>query len=363
MWDDLEEEGKMAARALMWDDLEEEGKMVAAEESATPTPSSVLRWRLLRQAFLTPRPTQLTSSSCSPTTSDFSDCLSQGEMKRISRKPTGGFNLVPHHIIETTEEYAQATMCTLSPSGRKDVLIEYNLSLGRTVSLMLLQRRQNHVDRRDFQICKEYEIDNTGVVCLWPSEEVLTYFCISNDNMFRNKRVLELGSGYGLAGLSIAACTDAAEVVISDGNPQVVEYIQKNISANAGSFEDTKVTSLLLRWGEDEVWHLGHSFDFILAADCTFFKEFHADLAHTLKTLLALCKDSQAIFFSPRRGTTLDLFLQAIISLGLHVKITENYNSHVWDLHTKFMEQGNCSYAWPNYDEEHCYPLLITISS
>ena len=41
----------------------------------------------------------------------------------------------------------------------------------------------------------------------------------------RSKKVIELGSGYGLAGLVIAAVTDALEVVISDGNPQVVDCI------------------------------------------------------------------------------------------------------------------------------------------
>lgn len=41
----------------------------------------------------------------------------------------------------------------------------------------------------------------------------------------RGKRVIELGSGYGLAGLVIAAATEASEVVISDGNPQVVNCI------------------------------------------------------------------------------------------------------------------------------------------
>lgn len=44
----------------------------------------------------------------------------------------------------------------------------------------------------------------------------------------RSKKVLELGSGYGLAGLIIGACTNADEVVISDGNPQVVECILLN---------------------------------------------------------------------------------------------------------------------------------------
>lgn len=37
--------------------------------------------------------------------------------------------------------------------------------------------------------------------------------------------MIELGSGYGLAGLLVAAVTEALEVVISDGNPQVVDCI------------------------------------------------------------------------------------------------------------------------------------------
>ena len=40
--------------------------------------------------------------------------------------------------------------------------------------------------------------------------------------------MLELGSGNGLAGFVIAACTNADEVVISDGNPQVVGCILPN---------------------------------------------------------------------------------------------------------------------------------------
>ena len=37
--------------------------------------------------------------------------------------------------------------------------------------------------------------------------------------------MIELGAGYGLAGLAIAACTEASEVLITDGNPQVIECI------------------------------------------------------------------------------------------------------------------------------------------
>lgn len=58
------------------------------------------------------------------------------------------------------------------------------------------------------------------------------FICTSSINLYvfsphfsRYKRVIELGSGYGLAGLVIAAITEASEVVISDGNPQVVDCI------------------------------------------------------------------------------------------------------------------------------------------
>jgi hypothetical protein len=39
----------------------------------------------------------------------------------------------------------------------------------------------------------------------------------------RGKQVVELGAGYGLAGLAVAACTGASGVVLMNGNPQVLD--------------------------------------------------------------------------------------------------------------------------------------------
>ncbi|AQL08118.1 S-adenosyl-L-methionine-dependent methyltransferase superfamily protein [Zea mays] len=198
-----------------------------------------------------------------------------------------------------------------------------------------------------------------SVLGCWPSEEVLAYYCINHSDVFRSKKVLELGSGYGLAGLVIAASTNADEVVISDGNPQVAEYIQKNISINAETFGETKVKSLILHWDKEQASEMLNTFDIIVASDCTFFKQFHKGLARTVKSLLKHSATSQAIFLSPKRGDSLDKFLGIIKENGLSCELIENYDPTVWNLHKKLVAGEDRT--WPNYDKEHCYPLLVRI--
>ncbi|XVF15921.1 hypothetical protein REPUB_Repub09cG0198200 [Reevesia pubescens] len=160
--------------------------------------------------------------------------------------------------------------------------------------------------------------------------------------MLRSKRVIELGAGYGLAGLVIAAATEVLEVVISDGNPQVVDYIQHNININSGAFGETRVKSMKLHWHQNEISNLSHTFDVIVASDCTFFKEFHKDLARITWLLLKNGGPSEAIFFSPKRGNSLDKFLEKIEDNGLLFCITESYDTEIWNRHQRFIN-GNDS--------------------
>ncbi|CAN1226932.1 Calmodulin-lysine N-methyltransferase [Linum perenne] len=163
----------------------------------------------------------------------------------------------------------------------------------------------------------------------WPSEDVLAYFCLSHVDI--SKRVIELGAGYGLAGLVIAAISEASE---------------RNIDANTGAFGGTKVKAMTLHWGEEVASHMSNSFDVIVASDCTFFKDFHKSLA--------------SIFISPQRGDSLNKFLQIAEETGLHFSIAENYDAEVWKRHLVF-ENGDES--WPSYAKDHCYPLLVRLTS
>ncbi|KAJ0252234.1 Calmodulin-lysine N-methyltransferase [Hirschfeldia incana] len=292
--------------------------------------TSSLRWRILRQALVSR-----------------SDSQSEAEIKRVSRKATQGFNLIPCQVVDSSDNSREACVC-------------FTIPIPASPKLYLTQRVDNCSDLNDFEISNRHNIDNTGLVCQWPSEEVLAYFCMSQPDRFSGKRVIELGSGYGLAGLVIAATTEASEVVISDGNPQVVNYIKRNIESNSMAFSDTCVKAMEFHWNQHELSELTNSFDIIVASDCTFFKEFHKDLASIIKVLLKANEPSEALFFSPKRGDSLDKFLKEIDANGLHYVLTEKYDGQVWKRHETLVKGDE---SWPSYDKNHCYPLLIQITN
>lgn len=176
---------------------------------AARRPPASMRWSFLRRACLSKSPPQL-------------DNPSQMGTRNTSLKTTGGFNLISFHRLHAPLGEELGSSETIEDiTGPKDACICYNLPVEPVLKLILIQR-MDPVDLTDFEISTKYDIDTTGLVRCWPTEDVLAFFCINNPNLFRSKRVLELGSGYGLAGLVIAATTNACEVVISDGNPQVV---------------------------------------------------------------------------------------------------------------------------------------------
>lgn len=102
-----------------------------------------------------------------------------------------------------------------------------------------------------------------------------------------------------------------------------------------------------------------HSFDFDSLLCSTFFKEFHKDLAQTIRFLLSKVGPSEAILLSPKRGDTLEKFLLEIEDSGLQHNITEIYDSEVWSRHQNF---ANGDDSWANYEKDHCYPLLVRIT-
>ena len=93
-----------------------------------------------------------------------------------------------------------------------------------------------------FQICVRSQstklqdltgFNNTGNICVWPSEEVLGGYCLENSHLFHDKNVLELGAGMtGLAGLMISQTCHPVHVEITDGNQNSLENLKIVLEEN-----------------------------------------------------------------------------------------------------------------------------------
>ncbi|XP_045595974.1 calmodulin-lysine N-methyltransferase isoform X2 [Procambarus clarkii] len=87
--------------------------------------------------------------------------------------------------------------------------------------------------RRDFSPSELTGFNNTGNVCIWPSEEILTYYCLSNLKIFSGKSVLELGGGMTcLAGMLVSASGGPSNMVLTDGNALSVNNVKVSLQRN-----------------------------------------------------------------------------------------------------------------------------------
>ncbi|KAL5008032.1 hypothetical protein ScPMuIL_013613 [Solemya velum] len=199
--------------------------------------------------------------------------------------------------------------------------------------------------------------NNTGNVCVWPSEEVMAYYCLNNLEKFCDKRVLELGGGMTcLAGIALATHSEVRYVELTDGNEESVDNLSVIVHYNkeGKAFGDTTVAARLLRWGSDDLTLNGREkFDFILCADCMFFKEGRQALVDLMYSLLK--PKGEVIMFAPRRGSTFDDFI-SLASKAFSVHVKENYNNVVWDIHCKMQRKGK-----EVYDDNIHYPLYVSM--
>ena len=197
--------------------------------------------------------------------------------------------------------------------------------------------------------------DNTGNVCLWPSEEVLASYVLNHKDQFDGKAVCELGAGMtGLAGIFLASFGNPSKVLLTDGNSDCVENMETIIYQNKPLFGTTDVSSERLLWVENcNLSDLESQFDLIISADCLFFTDCHAGLLHVMDILL---KDNgSAIIMAPQRKDTLKSFCSKAVS-QFSVAEIENYDSTMWARHLLAKKQD------PLYDEDIHYPVLLLLS-
>jgi len=75
--------------------------------------------------------------------------------------------------------------------------------------------------------------NNTGNVCVWPSEECLAYYLLRNRGLCRNRNILELGGGMScLAGVLVTKYCNPGAVTLTDGNVTSVDNVRCIVARN-----------------------------------------------------------------------------------------------------------------------------------
>ena len=200
--------------------------------------------------------------------------------------------------------------------------------------------------------------NNTGNVCVWPSEEILAYYCLKQVEIFRETAVCELGCGMtALAGIMLASSQSPSEILLTDGNGTSVENVKEIISANSTKFGHTRVLAEVLVWDNSFLRSVSpHDarFDYIICADCLFFEEVHNELVQVMLKLLK--PNGTVILFAPKRSGTLDRFC-TIAKQKFAVKINHQYDALIWEKHESAVKDSSTR----GYTPDLHYPLQLIL--
>ncbi|ELR11534.1 nicotinamide n-methyltransferase [Acanthamoeba castellanii str. Neff] len=150
--------------------------------------------------------------------------------------------------------------------------------------------------------------DLTGLM-LWPAAEALAHLIATEPDKWRGKTVLELGAGVGLVGL--VASLFCGQVLITDGEEEVISMIEENLQANKDALpEASRVRCCSLDWTEDlDAWKAKHdcsSFDVIVGSDIIYSFEALPALFTVVQGLLAHTADAHFLVLYSSRGKRLD---------------------------------------------------------
>lgn len=162
----------------------------------------------------------------------------------------------------------------------------------------------------------------------------LSDWCLDNSELFKNKTILELGSGVGVTGIILGSVCFPKRICLTDCHSAVLEVLCENVTINSANLEteqlETPCESLLLKkhtnngsvvevykllWEniDEKVCKKFGEVELVIAADVVYDSDLFVPLANALRCFL-ICGTSEVLLACTERNkNTLDHFF-AILS-------------------------------------------------
>ena len=162
-----------------------------------------------------------------------------------------------------------------------------------------------------------FKADGGEGLHLWEASVVLSRYCLKHNSLFQNKKIIELGCGCGLLGISILKEIPVESYTFSDYNSSVLNNLKDNLKLNEISTKDKKIEITELDWKNHEKL-TPNEYDIIIGTELIYKGGAILELAKVISKILK--PEGKCYISMPKERSMTKTFLEFIENEGLKWK-------------------------------------------
>ncbi|KAL4143675.1 hypothetical protein QTP88_005981 [Uroleucon formosanum] len=202
----------------------------------------------------------------------------------------------------------------------KHYVLDNNISTELTESVITIQESTSIVSQ------------GTTGLCTWQAGIALSCWCLKNQDILKDKFIIELGCGTGLSGISACLNCSPSEYWFTDCHSAVLNTLKHNIQINETHHKfNCKYNIVQLSWNDIEDLKMFEKKkpDLVLAADVIFDDIMFEPLCSSLKYFTLNNTTEIILFCTLRNSVTYEKFLATLKKYDLHFTqsvLPDNYS-------------------------------------
>ena len=162
-----------------------------------------------------------------------------------------------------------------------------------------------------------FKADGGEGLHLWEASVVLSRYTLKHNQIFENKKIIELGCGCGLLGISTLKEIPVEKYTFSDYNTSVLNNLKDNLKLNGISFDNKKIEIKQDDWKNYEKM-APNEYDIIIGTELIYKGGAVLELAKVIAKILK--PDGKCFISMPRQRAMTKTFLEYCENEGLKWK-------------------------------------------